>query len=601
VTCAACHTGNLLVGKADGTSVSIRIDGGQGMHAFTAANMPHFVPVLLASMTSTLVNPVKFNRFALNVLGADFYREGKGPLREEFKKTFKALLDMGITETSHHLVTVQEGYARTDALSRIANRVFGDHITPDNYGLINAPVNYPPLWDIWKFDWVQYSGSVAQPMARNLGESLGVGANYDFFDTYQRPIPKSDRYTTTTRMLDLHKLELALRRLRPPVWLEDPLGVIDMDKAVKGGVAFIRTCQGCHEIGTDATAAVNFVRRKFDLTKSGLSIEEVADVVGHEMNLMSERKLAYDFPDVNAACSATPREVEAGTCDAWDAANKAEQDATTQALDSVDLAAITNGQALNYYGLLMKRMLYKEGGFSEAEIADLNGFGALDLPQVKLAYKARPLAGSWATAPYLHNGSVRNLYQLLSPQHERDRKFFIGRPEFDPVQVGLKLADRKDGGFWLDTSINGNANTGHEFRAGYTEWKPGNAPQFGVIGPAYTADERYEIIEYIKVHLDDPPHSALLNTAFAGIVDSVVETMPAEGDEGAIADSWPQGQACNLDEYLTNHVRSTGVTQEVKDKVSQIQKRLHAYFQLKNSYVCGGKTRYQRGGAPHDY
>jgi hypothetical protein len=84
-------------------------------------------------------------------------------------------------------------------------------------------------------------------------------------------------------------------------------------------------------------------------------------------------------------------------------------------------------------------------------------------------------------------------------------------------------------------------------------------------------------------------------------VDSVVETMPAEGDEGAIADSWPQGQACNLDEYLTNHVRSTGVTQEVKDKVSEIQKRLHAYFQLKNSYVCGGKTRYQRGGAPHEY
>lgn len=633
VTCAACHTGNLLVGKADGTSLSIRIDGGQGMHAFTAANMPHFVPVLLASMTSTLVNPVKFNRFALNVLGADYYREGKGPLREEFKKTFKALLNMGLTEASHGLVTVQEGYARTDALTRIANRVFGDHITPANYGLINAPVNYPPVWDIWKFDWVQYSGSVAQPMARNLGESLGVGANYDFFDTYKRPIPKSDRYTTTSRMLDLHKIELALRRLRPPVWREDLLGAIDMDKAVKGGVAFIRTCQGCHgphpagkrqktleaplktaadphwkmkllsayEIGTDTTAAVNFVRRKFDLTRSGLSIEEVADVVGHEMGLMSKRKLAYDFPQVNAACSATPRQVEPGTCVAWDAANKAEQDATTQALDSIDLAAITNGQALNYYGLLMKRMLYKEGGFSEAEIADLNGFGALDLPQVKLVYKARPLAGAWATAPYLHNGSVRNLYQLLSPQHERDRKFFIGRPEFDTVQVGLKLADRKDGGFWLDTSINGNANTGHEFRAGYTEWKPGNAPQFGVIGPVYTAEERYEIIEYIKVHLDDPPHSDLLNTAFTGIVDSIVKTMPAEHKEAAVAKSWPQGQACNLDEYLTNHVRAAGLSDDVKDKVSMIQARLHAYFKLKDSYVCGGKTRYQRGGAPHDY
>jgi hypothetical protein len=433
-------------------------------------------------------------------------------------------------------------------------------------------------------------------------------------------------------MLDLHKIELALRDLRPPVWREDLLGAIDMDKAVRGGLAFIQTCQGCHgphpashrqktleaplktatdphwrmkllpayEIGTDTTAAVNFVRRKFDLTASGLTIEEVADVVGHEMNLMTERELAYDFPEVNDVCSAQPREVEDGLCNAWDAANKASRDATTQALDSVNLAEITNGQALNYYGLLMKRKLYKDGGFSEEEIAELNGFDALDLPQVKLAYKARPLGGMWATAPFLHNGSVRNLYQLLSPQHERDRKFFIGRPEFDPVQVGLKLADRKDGGFWLDTSITGNANTGHEFRAGYSEWKPGSPPQFGVIGPAYTPEERYEIIEYLKVHLDDPPHSALFDRAFGGIVEAVLKTMPAEGDEGVIADSWPQGQACNLDEYLGNHIGATGLDADVIAGVELIQTRLDAYFQRPDSYLCGGKTRFQRGGAPHE-
>jgi mono/diheme cytochrome c family protein len=628
ITCAACHTGSLLVGKDDGTTVSIRIDGGQGMHAFTAANMPHFVPVMLASMTSTLVNPIKFNRFALNVLGAEHYREGKAALRTEFKKTFFALLNVGIIEKSHDLVTVQEGYARTDALTRIGNAVFGDHITENNYKKVNAPVNYPPVWDIWKFDWVQYSGSVAQPMARNLGESLGVGATYDFFDTYMRPIPDADRYWTSTRMPDLHNIEEALRELRPPVWQEDLLGKIDMDKAAKGGLAFIRTCQGCHgphpaslrqktleapgksaaqphwkmkllsayEIGTDPTAAVNFVRRTFDLTDTGLSIEEVKDVVGHEMNLMTDRELAYDFKKVHDQCKALPRVIAADKCDAWEVARKTAHDKTTQALDSINLREITNGQALNYFGLLMKRLLYAEGKYSKEEQAKYNGFGALDLPQVKLVYKARPLGGVWATAPYIHNGSVRNLYQMLVPQHERDRKFFIGRPEFDPVQVGFKLADKKDGGFWLDTSINGNANTGHEFRAGYTQWQPGNAPQFGVIGPAYTPDERYEIIEYIKVHLDDPPHSKLLNTAFTGIVASVLATMPQKGNEMAIADSWPLGQACNLREYLANHVRAKGLPEKVTKDVETIQELLNTYFEKPKSYNCGGKTRYQRGG-----
>jgi len=632
ITCATCHTGNLRVTKDDGTSVSIRIDGGQGMHAFTASNMPHFVPVLLASMTSTLVNPVKFNRFALKVLGPDHYKAGKAALREEFKKTYGALLKMGYVEKSHDLVSLQEGYARTDALTRISNVVFGDHITPDNYRKVDAPVNYPPVWDIWKFDWVQYSGSVAQPMARNLGESLGVGATFKVVDTYGRPLPENLRYDTSTRLEDLHNIELALRRLRPPVWPEDLLGKIDMDKAVSGGIAFIRTCQGCHgphpagkrqktleaplktdkdphwkmkllpvtDIGTDPVAAINFVRRGFDLTPTGLSIGEVREVVGDEMDQWYERSLSYDFPLENDACSATERNVPDGQCDAWDAARAQYDVEKAKALDSINLSATTNGQGLNYLGLLMKKKLYEDAEYSDDEIQVLNGFGALDLPQVKMVYKSRPLGGIWATAPFLHNGSVRNIYQLLSPHHERDRKFFIGRPEFDPVQLGIKLADKKNGGFWLDTSITGNANTGHEFREGYTEWKEGNPPQYGVIGPAYTSDERYQIIEYLKVHLDDPPISSLFLKAFTGIVASIKATLPEAGNEGDIAKSWPLGQACNLREYLGNHAGAAGLGENLRSDIALIQTRLGAYFQRPDSYVCSGMTRYQHAGAAHD-
>jgi len=55
--------------------------------------------------------------------------------------------------------------------------------------------------------------------------------------------------------------------------------------------------------------------------------------------------------------------------------------------------------------------------------------------------------------------------------------------------------DGSSSGFWFDTSIPGNRNTGHEFT---------NANRPGVIGPALTPAERMDIIEYLKIRQDDP-------------------------------------------------------------------------------------------------
>lgn len=74
-----------------------------------------------------------------------------------------------------------------------------------------------------------------------------------------------------------------------------------------------------------------------------------------------------------------------------------------------------------------------------------------------LAYKARPLNGIWATAPYLHNGSVPTLYDLLLPPEERPVAFSAGRWAFDPVKVGPV---QEGAPFTVDTRLPGNANTG---------------------------------------------------------------------------------------------------------------------------------------------
>jgi hypothetical protein len=174
---------------------------------------------------------------------------------------------------------------------------------------------------------------------------------------------------------------------------------------------------------------------------------------------------------------------------------------------------LTEGIALNIVGILVKNRFYADNGVDYATQQCLEGFGTLDLPQEVAGYKPRPLEGVWATAPFLHNGSVPTLYQMLLPPAKRDAKFFMGRRDYDPVHVGFATApdaEGEDDGFWLDTSIPGNHNTGHAFSADAATWSKhladpkANPLPPGVIGPEFTEEQRFDIIEYLKVHRDLP-------------------------------------------------------------------------------------------------
>ena len=89
--------------------------------------------------------------------------------------------------------------------------------------------------------------------------------------------------------------------------------------------------------------------------------------------------------------------------------------------------------------------------------------------QAVLKYRARPLNGIWATPPYLHNGSVPSLYQLLLPTGRRDRIFFMGDWEFDPKRVGVGTTSPFPGATVFDTRLPGNSNAGHEYGAGLND------------------------------------------------------------------------------------------------------------------------------------
>jgi hypothetical protein len=134
----------------------------------------------------------------------------------------------------------------------------------------------------------------------------------------------------------------------------------------------------------------------------------------------------------------------------------------------------------------VKKRKYDLLKLSRGERADYDGSSRENIVVAPRLYKARPLVGIWASPPFLHNGSVPTLYDLLST--ERPSKFYIGNREYDPVKVGFVTA-RYPGGQEFDTAVPGNSNLGHWFA---------NDGRPGTIGSELEEAERWDVIEYLK-------------------------------------------------------------------------------------------------------
>jgi mono/diheme cytochrome c family protein len=464
ITCAACHTGEL---RFNGQAV--RIDGGSAQHVLPSS-VPtlrggSFGQALVASLVSTYYNPWKFERFARNVLKEN-YDARHQQLREDFKTSLYTFVKVAWNDTHRGLYPTEEGPGRTDAFGRIANASFGDAISTDNYRVANAPVDYPQLWDMWTFDWVQWNGSAQQPMARNIGEALGVGATLNFFDANGQPLKGDERYPSSVRLRDLHQIEQTLQRLKPPAWPEEELGAVDKPLAVKGRELFSENCAGCH-----VPRSVQTNGRWVQHLKM-LPVDYIGTDPGAANNIADHR---FDLSALQ-----------------WDPAELAKLDVQLQPppVEPLDMSKLSSAKGLAYVTAFVGSRAYREAKIPEAERPEMDGFGLPIGVRELRAYKARPLAGVWATAPFLHNGSVPSIYQLLSPQDERATTFYKGTFEYDPRHLGYRT-EAFTNGFKFDTRITGNHNSGHEFRAG----KLGN----GVIGRLLQPEERWALLEYLKV------------------------------------------------------------------------------------------------------
>jgi len=496
LTCAACHTGELHFKKGNETH-ALRIDGGPGMidpGIFASASG------LALGLTANI--DCRFKRFAKRVFKRQNqeYTEQKAAALKEIIKTAvdnglmgKALQDKTIRERlGLNPDKFQGGFSRTDALDRILNQVFGFNLLTKetkqkaaaNFVPNNAPVNFPHIWDASWFDWVQYNASIHQPMVRNAGEALGVKASANFVD-------EKLLYKSSAHIKNLEKIEMWLAGNKPfggltsPKWPKNLFPKIDEKMAAKGKILYKKLCQGCHLPPLEELKADLKTLKPEDLYSNGKHWTNKFWIKGYR----KEGIALLEVKQIDSKYIGTDSTV---------------LDNFNDALIGYAGALTSSGSAPNKWKPVTKNMgmgealgnvvenvanrWYESENFSQDERNKFNGYRE-NLIQAEFVYKARPLNGIWATAPFLHNGAVPNLYDMLSPVSERPNVFYLGSKMFDPEKVGFETREFR-GGYKFDTTVTGNSNKGHEFNHG----PRGN----GIIGRYLKPFERYDIIEYLK-------------------------------------------------------------------------------------------------------
>ena len=558
LTCAACHTGQInYKGRA------IRIDGGPAMadmdgflHSMTRSltqtlnnteKRERFIGRVLAEKNTyknrdmvledlahwqkvraqyDLVNhsSVDYGYARLDAFGRIFNRILQHIIS---KKQLESHLLTARSEQGDRLLSsvevnavlqdIDDTVVDRHALSLIIDRLMSSETPYPNLSLQeiislskaifnepNAPVSYPALWDTAHADYVQWNGiaknSGAGPLGRNVGEVLGVFATIDWsakkpryarFNLAARASGQDKKakvidFRSSADKVNLQRLESHLRKLSSPKWPEDIFGEIDFTLAEQGQKLYADYCQSCHEI-------IDRVDWDRIVVANMTSLDKVRTDPA-----MAENSVFYTGSTGNFKHTYQERDVGKIII-------------SEEAPVAVLLTAATKGVVVtpDYDKNWLRRSLdwlyvlgmslfqnkieasVRQGDYIPDTTAE--PFNSL------LAYKARSLNGIWATAPYLHNGSVPSLYELLLPVKRqgdpedgeyRPELFVVGSREFDPKNVGLK-SEGYDG-FLFDVGRRGNSNSGHEYAAGITPRSDGK------VLPALTKEQRWALVEYLK-------------------------------------------------------------------------------------------------------
>ncbi|QTQ38951.1 Uncharacterized protein ToN1_48550 [Aromatoleum petrolei] len=504
LNCAACHTAELTY-----QGRRFRINGGP-----TLADFQSFISALNRSLIETRNDSAKFDRFAQSVLGiGERSKENLSLLKNAMDRLIKWQLE----EETANKAAIEYGFGRLDAFGHIYNKILLSlRARTQLNNPADAPVSYPFLWNTHQQDKVQWNGIAANTtfeniaigaLGRNVGEVTGVFADLKLF----RFGPAVNGYVTSARLKNLMRLEGQLAQLKPPSW-PDAFPTIDVERWERGKALFLAPsggCVSCHSVigNDDLTTSVNVEMTK--LSGEG-AIGTDPWMACNAYTYQAYSGILRGTPRRFIIFSSSPFEEKAPLADLLSAtvvgsiyykrtellgsvraALKASHPFLLEASSDQDISSeIRSGGDVVQVLSNIASMKLETG-----KVARLQR--CMTEKNALLAYKARPLTGIWATPPFLHNGSVPTLYDLLLPPESRPRYFSLGTREFDPEKVGY-VNEFSGDPHRTPQAIEKNI---FQFRAfdGFGAEIPGNSNAGHDYGNRQFSDEdRWALVEYMK-------------------------------------------------------------------------------------------------------
>jgi len=491
MVCSACHTRQIT---AEGRSY--RIDGGPALADFQA-----LLTDIDTAVGGVLASDAAFQPFAVSVLQtASPDPADVTALRGDVNAWYFRFH----TIMTRALPNPAWGLGRLDAVGMIFNRLSGldigqppSFVIADNIKKADAPVRYPFLWNAAIQDKTQWpgfadNGSDILGLARNLGEVIGVFARFE---------PIRDGFVInflnnhSANFDGLGRLEDLIRQIGPPKWPWQ----IDLTLAAQGKDIYDRAdkgnCKSCHTITpgkvrfplnqTWATPIknVNTDTREYDVlawtAKTGVLQGAFIPFV---TDPLKETDLVFNILATSVIGSIAEHTIESGSLTA-----SARVGAVTQAAPAPNATASSLGVRP-----LPPSLKDLPGAFNPpipitiptgAQLQSRMAAAAA-AALAKGSYESRVLQGIWATAPYLHNGSVATLADLLKPVAGRATQFKVGAA-YDTVNVGLAVEQPQANSTTTVTTDcselnSGNSRCGHEF------------------GTQLTDPEKKALLEYLK-------------------------------------------------------------------------------------------------------
>lgn len=461
MTCAACHTRDIV---ADGKT--FRVDGGPAITDFQ-----RLLTDMVDAVGRTLSGNAAFREFAEAVLGPAPSASAIAALKQEVTIWHTRESTM---KTRAYPTPDLWGLGRLDAVSMIFNRVAGldlgkppAYIIEENIALADTPVRYPFLWNAPFQDKTQWpgfadNGNAFFGLIRNVGQAYGVFAT---FHPKKKLFGEIDYLTDNSvnfqGLIDLEKL---VGRIGPPRWP----WAIDQEQqtlATRGAQIYAQpapegSCYSCHggqnpeyrpfvpegqplygtplwNVGTDA--------RELAVTQRKVADGGVLNDKAFLLFFLKFKKCNAPYTNCDKALNLLALSVVNSIF--WSGAYK------PTIFPGADIRALSEGST--------------PAPSLRQEFVNAYNLDAVEPSTKGAVYESRVLQGIWAAAPYLHNGSVATLEDLLTPQEQRPVSFKVG-PNYDPVRVGL--AQDQPGNYLRVTTgckgkelHSGNSRCGHDF------------------------------------------------------------------------------------------------------------------------------------------